>query len=179
MTHLGWSFTRNTGATIEEAAAVDNFLMWLEYDNAPVLTKDSIKIYDGDILQSLNRISPDSDKLVVDFGQRIKASDMAAASDNVYIINRITGEKVDIAEVDYYYDAGILEITLKNAGLELGNLWAISDLGNILIVFANIPLLYIGAKYVFKATAHYKKKDGSAFTSDVIGSDKLYWDERQ
>lgn len=64
------------------------------------------------------------------------------------------------------------------AGLELGNLWAISDLGNILIVFANIPLLYLGAKYVFKATAHYKKKDGTAFTSDVIGSDKLYWDEK-
>ena len=64
------------------------------------------------------------------------------------------------------------------AGLELGNLWAISDLGNILIVFANIPLLYIGAKYVFKATAHYKKKDGTAFTSDVIESDKLYWDEK-
>lgn len=65
------------------------------------------------------------------------------------------------------------------AGLELGNLWAISDLGNILIVFANIPLLYIGAKYVFKATAHYKKKDGTAFTSKVIGSDKLYWDKRE
>lgn len=64
------------------------------------------------------------------------------------------------------------------AGLELGNLWAISDLGNILIVFANIPLLYIGAKYVFKATEHYKKKDGTKFTSDVIGSDKLYWDEK-
>ena len=64
------------------------------------------------------------------------------------------------------------------AGLELGNLWAISDLGNILIVFANIPLLYIGAKYVFKATKHYKKKDGTKFTSEVIGSDKLYWDER-
>lgn len=65
------------------------------------------------------------------------------------------------------------------AGLELGNLWAISDLGNILIVFANIPLLYIGAKYVFKATAHYKKKDGTPFTSNVIGSDKLYWDDKK
>ena len=64
------------------------------------------------------------------------------------------------------------------AGLELGNLWAISDLGNILIVYANIPLLYIGAKYVFKATAHYKKKDGTKFTSDVIGTEKLYWDEK-
>ncbi len=65
------------------------------------------------------------------------------------------------------------------AGLELGNLWAISDLGNILIVFANIPLLYLGANYVFKATAHFKKKDGTIFTSEVIGSDKLYWDERK
>ena len=65
------------------------------------------------------------------------------------------------------------------AGLELGNLWAISDLGNILIVYANIPLLYIGAKYVFKATAHYKKKESTKFTSDVIVSEKLYWDEKE
>ncbi len=64
------------------------------------------------------------------------------------------------------------------AGLELGNLWAISDLGNILIVFANIPLLYLGAKYVFKATEHYKKKDSTKFTSEVIESDELYWDEK-
>ena len=64
------------------------------------------------------------------------------------------------------------------AGLDLGNLWAISDLGNILIVFANIPLLYLGANYVFKATAHYKNKNHGSFTSDVIGSEKLYWDKK-
>ncbi len=64
------------------------------------------------------------------------------------------------------------------AGLDLGNLWAISDLGNILIVFANIPLLYIGAGYVFKATSHYKKNDGTSFSSKVIGTDCEYWDER-
>ena len=63
-------------------------------------------------------------------------------------------------------------------GMDLGNLWAISDLGNILIVFANIPLLYLGAKYVFKATTHYKKHDNTAFTSKIIDSDKLYWDEK-
>ena len=62
------------------------------------------------------------------------------------------------------------------AGLDLGNLWAISDLGNILIVFANIPLLYLGAKYVFKATEHYRKNDGSAFTGKVIGTECEYWD---
>lgn len=64
------------------------------------------------------------------------------------------------------------------AGLNLGNLWAISDLGNILIVFANIPLLYLGCKYVFKATAHYKKKDVTPFTGTVIGMECEYWDHR-
>lgn len=64
------------------------------------------------------------------------------------------------------------------AGLDLGNLWAISDLGNILIVFANIPLLCLGAKYVFRATAHFKKKDGTPFTSQVAGTECEYWDNR-
>lgn len=65
------------------------------------------------------------------------------------------------------------------AGLELGNLWAFSDLGNILIVYFNIPLVFIGAKYVFRATIHYKKNDGTPFTSRVIGRDDCtYWDEK-
>lgn len=64
------------------------------------------------------------------------------------------------------------------AGLDLGNLWAISDLGNILIVFANIPLLYIGAKYVFKATKHYKSGTESPFNSKIIGTECEYWDEK-
>lgn len=64
------------------------------------------------------------------------------------------------------------------AGLDLGNLWAISDLGNILIVFANIPLLYIGANYVFKATEHFKKEGDTPFTSDIIGTECEYWDEK-
>ena len=65
------------------------------------------------------------------------------------------------------------------AGLELGNLWAFSDLGNILIVYFNIPIVYVGAKYVFRATKHYKKNDGTPFTSAVIGrNDCVYWDER-
>ena len=65
------------------------------------------------------------------------------------------------------------------AGLELGNLWAFSDLGNILIVYFNVPIVYVGAKYVFRATKHYKKNDGTPFTSEVIGRDDCtYWDEK-
>ena len=65
------------------------------------------------------------------------------------------------------------------AGLELGNLWAFSDLGNILIVYFNVPIVYVGANYVFRATKHYKKNDGTPFTSEVIGRDDCtYWDEK-
>ena len=65
------------------------------------------------------------------------------------------------------------------AGLELGNLWAFSDLGNILIVFFNVPIVYIGSKYVYRATKHYKENDGTPFTSQVIGrNDCTFWDER-
>jgi AGCS family alanine or glycine:cation symporter len=66
------------------------------------------------------------------------------------------------------------------AGLELGNLWAFSDLGNILIVYFNVPIVYVGAKYVFRATRHYKKNDGTPFTSAVIGRDDCtFWDEKE
>ncbi|MBQ8559431.1 MAG: amino acid carrier protein [Tyzzerella sp.] len=70
-------------------------------------------------------------------------------------------------------------IVCNIAGLELGNLWAFSDLGNILIVYFNVPIVFIGAKYVFRATKHYKKNDGTPFTSKVIGRDDCtYWDEK-
>ena len=65
------------------------------------------------------------------------------------------------------------------AGLNLGNLWAFSDLGNILIVFFNVPIVYVGARCVFKATKHYKKNDGTPFTSKVVDRDDCtFWDER-
>ena len=62
------------------------------------------------------------------------------------------------------------------AGLELGNLWAFSDLGNILIVFFNVPIIYVGAKYVFKATKHFEENGDADFTGEVIGREDLsYW----
>lgn len=64
------------------------------------------------------------------------------------------------------------------AGMDLGALWDLSDFANILIAYCNIPLLYIGFKYVLKATKHFEKQDGTAFTSEVIGIDVPVWDEK-
>lgn len=64
------------------------------------------------------------------------------------------------------------------AGMDLGALWNLSDFANILIAYCNIPLLYLGFKYVKKATNHFEKQDGTPFTSDVVGIDVPVWDEK-
>lgn len=64
------------------------------------------------------------------------------------------------------------------AGLDLGALWNLSDFANILIAYCNIPLLYIGFKYVKRATAHFERHDGTFFTSQVAGIDVPVWDEK-
>lgn len=94
--------------------------------------------------------------------------------------NRIRKDKVCINTVRIIaLFVAAFGILCNIAGLELGNLWAFSDLGNILIVFFNVPIVYVGAKYVIRATDHYKKNDGTPFTSSVIGrNDCVYWDER-
>ncbi|MDP3518434.1 MAG: amino acid carrier protein [Pseudohongiella sp.] len=62
------------------------------------------------------------------------------------------------------------------AGLELGNLWAITDLTNIVMVYLNIPLLILGAPIVLKALNHYKHSKGGSFNSAAdIGVDTAYW----
>lgn len=64
------------------------------------------------------------------------------------------------------------------AGMDLASLWNLSDFANILIAYCNIPLLYVGFKYVKKAYAHFDKNDGTPFTSEVVGIDVPVWDEK-
>ncbi len=63
-------------------------------------------------------------------------------------------------------------------GLDLGALWDLSDFANILIAFCNIPLLYLGFKYVKKALEHFEKNDGTPYTSGVAGTEVPVWDEK-
>lgn len=65
------------------------------------------------------------------------------------------------------------------AGLELGNLWYISDLMNIIMVYLNIPLLLLGLPFVLKALAHYRKTNGAKFVSKEFGFETECWVEDQ
>ena len=64
------------------------------------------------------------------------------------------------------------------AGLDLSALWNLSDFANILIAYCNLPLLYLGFKYVKRATAHFDQQDGTPFTSEIAGIDVPTWDEK-
>lgn len=64
------------------------------------------------------------------------------------------------------------------AGMDLGALWDLSDFANILMVYCNLPLQYIGFKYVLRAWRHFEKHDGTPFTSAVAGISVPVWDEK-
>ena len=93
--------------------------------------------------------------------------------------NRISQKKTFITFIRILCFIVIAFGILTNiAGMDLGALWNLSDFANILIAYCNIPLLYIGFKYVKNATAHFEKNDGTAFTSKEAGIDVPVWDEK-
>lgn len=65
------------------------------------------------------------------------------------------------------------------ADLQLGNIWYLADLMNILVVYANVPIILIGSSYIFKSLTHYNLTDGKeGFVSlRDIGLDTPYWTE--
>jgi AGCS family alanine or glycine:cation symporter len=65
------------------------------------------------------------------------------------------------------------------AGLELSNLWAITDLTNIIMVYLNIPILLLGAPLVYKTLDHYRRTNGGCFISASVGFKTEHWTDQQ
>ena len=61
------------------------------------------------------------------------------------------------------------------AGLELGNLWYISDFVNIMVVYVNVPIILIGSGIVIKALRNYNESKEAKFESKSIGVDSEIW----
>ncbi|MCR5415235.1 MAG: alanine:cation symporter family protein [Pseudobutyrivibrio sp.] len=93
--------------------------------------------------------------------------------------NRISRSKVFI-NVIRVIDIAVICFGMLTSivGMDLGALWDLSDFANILIAYCNIPLLYIGFKYVKRAQEHFEKEDNTPFTSKVVGVDVPVWDEK-
>lgn len=46
------------------------------------------------------------------------------------------------------------------------------------MVYCNLPLQYLGLKYVTRAWKHFEKQDGTPFTSEIAGIDVPVWEEK-
>lgn len=64
------------------------------------------------------------------------------------------------------------------SGQELGNLWNITDLINIALVFVNAPVIIVGAKCAYAALKDYVQNKGERFVASRIGLDSEIWKEK-
>ena len=78
-------------------------------------------------------------------------------------------------------DTGVIIFGMLTSivGMDLGALWDLSDLANILMTYCNIPLLYIGFRYVKRAQEHFEREDGTPFDSAAAGIRLPAWDEKE
>lgn len=61
------------------------------------------------------------------------------------------------------------------AGLQLDNLWYVSDLINVILIFINIPTLLMGRNIIMRAYQNYKTSNGKRFVSSDIGIESDVW----
>jgi len=61
------------------------------------------------------------------------------------------------------------------AGLQLDNLWYVSDLINVVLVFINIPTLLMARNIILNAYKNYKCSGGRRFVSSDIGIETDVW----
>ena len=61
------------------------------------------------------------------------------------------------------------------AGLQLDNLWYVSDLINVVLVFINIPTLLMARNIILNAYKNYKCSKGRRFVSSDIGIETDVW----
>ena len=111
---LGWNVSVTDVQRLaqdENLPKIDNLTVNAVYTSEPVLSKKSFKVFEGESEQSLTAVSPASDQLVIDFGQRMLPEDMSA--EKVYLtekddpsvriatVNKYSGGKYEMSPVDY------------------------------------------------------------------------------
>ena len=66
-------------------------------------------------------------------------------------------------------------VLVNIAGYDLGNLWAFSDLANIILCYVNVPLLYRGFAYVLKSKEHFVSGSTEPFDGSIMGIHTPCW----
>lgn len=148
--------------------------MWFSIDNLPKYLSSAAELAPGTTFNTIVSLL-----ISVCFGLFAFTCLLGFLSFAEICAKRISTSKVFINTIRVLCLVVIAFGILTNiVGLDLSALWNLSDFANILIAYCNLPLLYLGFKYVKRATAHYEKKDGTPFTSEIAGIDVPLWDEK-
>ena len=151
----------------------DNGATWMGLDNLPKFLNSATELTPGTGLNTAVTIL-----IAVCFGMFAFTCLLGFMSFTEICANRISTKKSFINVIRVLCLIIIsFGVMTSIAGLDLGALWNLSDFANIVIAYCNIPLLYIGFKYVQKALAHYELEDGTRYTSEVAGIDVPVWDD--
>lgn len=148
--------------------------MWFSIDNLPKYLSSATELAPGTTFNTIVSLL-----ISVCFGLFAFTCLLGFLSFAEICAKRISTNKVFINTIRVLCLVVIAFGILTNiVGLDLSALWNLSDFANILIAYCNLPLLYLGFKYVKRATAHYEQKDGTPFTSEIAGIDVPLWDEK-
>lgn len=123
---LDWNIVVTDTSKLSQDAnipKIDNFVVNATYSSEPKLTEKNISIYEGGILQDLSAVSPASNKIIVDFVQRMSPDDMT--KDNIYITpkdepikpitttDRYSGGKYEMSPVEYLIPGKTYTVHIK------------------------------------------------------------------
>lgn len=74
----------------------------------------------------------------------------------------------------FFVPFGVLTVL---ADLQLGNIWYVTDLVNIIVASANVPIILVGGRHVLAALRHYERTEGKAgfVSARDIGLETPYW----
>ena len=102
---------------------IDNFTINVTYKSEPILSNKSIKVFEGETEQGLSGVSPASNKIVIDFGQRMLPDDMK--SENIYLttksdpssrivtVDKYTDGKYELSPIDYLTAGGTYTVHVE------------------------------------------------------------------
>lgn len=151
----------------------DSGAAWMEMDRLPKFLSSAAELTPGTSFNTVITVL-----IAVCFGLFAFTCLLGFMSFTEICANRISRKKSFINAIRILCIFVIAFGVMTNiAGLVLGALWNLSDFANIVIAYCNIPLLYIGFKYVKKALNHYALEDHTPYDSNVAGVNVPIWDE--
>jgi len=175
----------------ENLPKIDNFIVNADYKSEPVLSGKSVKVFEDNTEQNLSDVSPASDRVVVDFGQRMMPEDMKSGkiyltikgnSSKIATIDKYSGGKYEMSPVDYLEAGKVYTVHIEKchnvSGIEMSKAYTFDFTAGKGVVETELKHLTQNGAEVMnvadlssgdaKLGVFYKNSTGKAYTLHYI-----------